>query len=359
MFSIAVTTYDRHESLIQTLASITNQTFTDFEVIVGNDNPGREVTARTVAVDDPRIRFVNHPRNLGEFENMNSLLRMSAGRYFTWIADDDLYAPDFLRSVYEALTKFDFPSCMFSSYHVLQDTELVDRGKIFSGERRLYTGPEFLRGYLARDIETIGTMGVCEATYLREHGGLGDVSADGKGFYCEYLQILRASEQEQVGYIDAPLMYFRVHDQSFSASLNTDLDQYQRASRNLIAAGIELFRTPRMIEDFNQNLTNMLRWFLGEFAAFYRPLGSVRFRTLLRFFFSGRVYVVSLRGSSLYWRAMRCLISAEAWLFWAVCKQKFLRRAPDWMIDFAYSVRTFLLDRPRSDGSASELESRI
>src|SRR5689334_7144903 len=191
MFSIAVTTYDRHESLIETLVSITNQTFSDFEVIVGNDNPARELTARSLTIDDPRIRFVNHPRNLGEFENMNALLQVSSGRYFTWIADDDLYAPDFLQSVYETLCQYDFPACVFPSFQIIRNTELVDRQKPFSGQRRIYGGPEFLRQYLARQIETIGTMGVCNAGYLREQGGLGDVSADGKGYYCEYLQILR------------------------------------------------------------------------------------------------------------------------------------------------------------------------
>lgn len=347
MFSIAVTTYDRHESLIETLVSITRQTFTDFEVLVGNDNPGREVTARTLMVDDPRIRFINHPRNLGEFENMNSLLSLSSGRYFTWIADDDLYAPDFLQFVYQALSKYDFPPCVFTAFHVLQNAELVDRKRIFSGEVRLYTGPQFLRNYLARDIETIGTMGVCRTSYLKEQGGLGDVSADGKGFYCEYLQILRASEQGDVCYLDEPLMYFRIHDQSFSASLNNDLAQYKQASRNLITAGIELFQTPRMIENFDQNLTNMFRWFLSEFAAFYRPLGSVRFISLLRFFFFARVYLETLAGSPLYWRAMRCLIAAEVWLFGAVCKQKFLRRAPEWLIDIVYSARAALGAGPR------------
>ena len=349
MFSIAVTTYDRHESLIETLVSITNQTFSDFEIIIGNDNPTRETTAHALAIDDPRIRFVNHPKNLGEFENMNTLLSMSRGQYFTWIADDDLYAPDFLQSVYETLCQYDFPSCLFTSFQILRNTELMDGEKFFSHERRLLTGPEFLRQYLARQVETIGTMGVCKASYLTEHGGLGDVSADGKGFYCEYLQILRAANEERICYIDAPLMYFRVHEQSFSASVNTDMAQYKRASRNLIAAGIELFQTPPIINDFDQNLTNMFRWFLAEFAAFYRPLGSVPLTTLLKFLFTARVHLSPLRKSPLYWRAARCLINAEVWLFWAVCKQKFLRRAPEWMIDLAYSVRAALWATPRPE----------
>jgi glycosyltransferase involved in cell wall biosynthesis len=362
MFSIALTTYDRHQSLIETLLSITKQTFADFEIIVGNDNPAREVTASTLAIDDPRIRFINHATNLGEFENMNTLLRMSRGRYFTWIADDDLYAPDFLQTVHQALCKYDFPDCLFTSFQVLQNTELVDRGKTFSGETTLYTGREFLRRFLAREIETIGTMGVIETNYLKSQDGLGDVSADGKGYYCEYLQILRAASQEHVCYIDAPLMYFRVHDSSWTV-VNTDTDQYKRALRSLIASGIEVFRTPTMIEDFDQNLTNILRWFLGEFVAFFRRRGGVRFMTLFKFFFSARDYISSLRGSALYWRAVRCLLTAEAGLFGDVCKQKFLATAPEWMIRFAYSVRRILFDRPRPprlpDKGGNTLESRV
>jgi len=362
-FSIAVTTYDRHQSLIETLVSITNQTFSDFEILVGNDNPSREVTATTLAMDDPRIRFINRPQNLGEFENMNSLLRESRGRYFTWIADDDLYAPDFLQSVYDALHKYEFPACVFTSFQVMQVTELVNSDKTFSREARLYSGREFLRRYLAREVETIGTMGVYEANYLKSLNGLGDVSADGKGYYCEYLQILRAAGQERVCYIDAPLMCFRVHEASWSASVNSDMEQYKRASKNLVAGAIEVFRTPALIEDFAQNLTNMLRWFLGEFVAFHRRQGGVPFRALLRFFVSARTYIESLRGSDLYWRSVRCLLSAEVWLFSAVCKEKFLASAPGWMIDFAYAVRRVLFDRPRPqrlpDKTGETLESRL
>ncbi len=362
LFTIAVTTFDRVELLKQTIASALSQTFADFELIIGNDNPTRELTSESLGFDDPRIRFINHPTNLGEFKNMNSLLELARGRYFTWIADDDEYAPHFLESVHDALEKYHYPSCVFTTFQLIGDTE-ERRGTAFSGETKLLSGREFLRSYLAQEIDTIGTMSVCETSYLKAQGGLGDVSADGQGFYCEYLQILRASTQEKICYIDEPLMHFRVHERSWSASLNTDLDQYYRAAKNLIAMAIDFFRTPQMIGDFNQNLTNLLRRFLGEFVALFRRGGGVRFVTLIKFFFSARVFVSSLRGSPLYWRAMRCLISAEVWLFWAVCKAKFLGSAPEWMIDFAYAVRGILFDLPRPERlpekSGNELESRV
>src|SRR5262245_34079194 len=159
LFSIGVTTYNRVELLVETLHSITSQTFGDFEVIVANDNPRRTVTAESLGILDSRIRFVNNPENLGEFRNMNSLLELSRGRYFTWIADDDLYAPDFLQRAFEALQRFNYPLCVFTSFGLMHGDRIDDEQR-HSGEIRLYTGREFLRSYLERRIRTMGVMGL-------------------------------------------------------------------------------------------------------------------------------------------------------------------------------------------------------
>src|SRR3972149_4035428 len=121
-FSIGVTTYNRPELLKQTLASILVQTFSDFEVIVGNDNTQATLSAEPFGIKDPRVRFINHPQNLGELRNMNALLGMSRGRYFSWQFDDDGYAPNFLEAVYSSLVKFNFPPCIFTSYQIIHGT---------------------------------------------------------------------------------------------------------------------------------------------------------------------------------------------------------------------------------------------
>lgn len=360
LFTIAVTTFDRLELLKQTISSVLSQTFGDFEIIIGNDNPARPLSPEMLGISDPRVRVINNETNKGEFDNMNSLLQLGRGRYFTWLADDDEYAPRYLESIHQALLKYDYRACVFTSFQNIGDGAVINPARIFSGETQLLSGRDFVRRYLAREIETVGTMSMCETKYLRAQGGLGDVSLDGKGYYSEYLQILRAAKQEQVCYIDAPLVYFRIHERSWSASLNTDLEQYKRAAKNLVGAGLELFQTPALIDDFDQNLTNMLRWFLSEFVAFFRRGGGLSYTTLIKFLVSARAYLRPLRGSRLYWRSVRCLIRAEVWLFWAVCKQKFLSAAPEWMIDFAYAVRKILFDRPRPAAIVDKkLESRF
>lgn len=343
-FSIGVTTYDRKELLIETLASITAQTFSDFEVIVGNDNPARHISAEALGINDQRIRFINHEHNLGGLANMNALLSASQGRYFTWLDDDNLYAVNFLQVVHDALIKFDYPKCVFTSFEDFRDFADLRPRPAPSSEFKLFTGPEFLRQYLARELKAIGVMGVFEADYLKQLGGVEDIDEGGKALYCEYALMIRAaSATEKIGYVDAPLAFFRLHKGAWHAT-ERDLGMYERAGMNLMKIGIECFRAPEMKADLNQNLTNLLRWVLSDFVATTREAGKASLLFLMRYFVDAKKYLASLKGSDLYWRSVRCLVAAETWLFWALCKQRILAVAPSGLVSLAYSVRSNLLE---------------
>ena len=137
-FSIGVTTYNRPEMLKQTLMSIRAQTFADFEVIVGNDYAQEPLSAEFLGITDSRIRFINHPQNLGEAGNMNTLLNMSRGRYFTWQCDDDLYAPNFLGEVHSALVEFNYPTCVFTAYEFIYGNSFPELARTPSGQGKIF-----------------------------------------------------------------------------------------------------------------------------------------------------------------------------------------------------------------------------
>jgi len=133
--------------LRQTLRSILAQSFGDFEVIVGNDDIAEVLTGEVLGIDDPRIRFVNHPRNLREVGNMNALLAMANGRYFTWLFDDDLYEPDFLQIAHDCLAEKGFPPAFFSSFRMLRPGETHQPRNFARGRVELLSGRKFLRRY--------------------------------------------------------------------------------------------------------------------------------------------------------------------------------------------------------------------
>ena len=115
--SIGVTTYDRLEMLVETVSSILAQTHKNLEILIGNDNPERNLTMSDLGLGyDPRIIIVNHSKNLGETNNLNWLLNNSSGRYFTWLADDDMIHPQHVEILARELSSREELSCTFSSY---------------------------------------------------------------------------------------------------------------------------------------------------------------------------------------------------------------------------------------------------
>jgi glycosyltransferase involved in cell wall biosynthesis len=284
-FSIGVTTYNRRDFLAKALSSILDQTFEDFEVLVGNDYVSERLSGDVFGVTDPRIRFINHSQNLGELKNMNYLLEESRGKYFTWLADDDLYARAFLQRVHEEIAKFQSPACVFTGYAkgTVFQTDLRDDGT----EGRLLTGREFLHKYLARDVRAQGCYGVFDREHLRRLGGMQQL---GGGFspYSDNLLAIRAGLLERVVYIDTPLVFLRLHDGAISVT-SPDVDAYTSAQEELCRECVIIFRHESVRDDFKSNLLLLLRWCVGDFYSVLERSAGFQGRRVLRYLpFLGR-----------------------------------------------------------------------
>jgi len=318
-FSIGVTTYDRVELLKQTLHSILTQTFEDFEVIIGNNNTSRLLTTEMLDVNDSRLTILNHKENLGQLGNMLALQKQSRGQYITWIADDDLYASEFLEAGHETILKFNNPECVFTGFQ--KGTEVPTEPNQFRGTVKLISGRDFLGDYLVGKLKTIGTMGFFRSDYLESEGGLEDLSRATIAIYTEYLQIIKAGSLEKVAFIDSPLVVYRDHEGSFSTS-NSELVPFKCAQQNLIRRSLEVLKHPSLLPDFERNLTCIFKFFLMDFANALWRAKVFTPRTFLRLLIESRSHLKPLKGTALYWRGMSSLLKAEAWLIRSIGSQK-------------------------------------
>lgn len=302
-FSIGVTTYDRKNLLKETLASIVQQRFTDFEVLVGNDFTQESLCGDSVGVKDPRVQFLNHPENLGELKNMNLLLTRSRGRYFTWLADDDLYAPDFLLAVHSALVRFEFPPCVFTSY----DSGGTFEPPVAEDEwpMELYSGGQFLDLYLSRRLRAVGCYGVFERDHLSRTGGMEPL---GTSFspYSDNLLAIRAGLLDRVGYVNTPLVFYRTHSGSISYT-SGDVDAFRSAQADLLRKSVEILQTSGR-EDTALHLYHLLRWCLVDFGSVARKAGGLSWRQAWGYASSVLPYVRMLRGSGLYGQGLTELV---------------------------------------------------
>lgn len=264
--TIGITTYNRKELLRKTLDSVLAQGFDDFEVIVGNDYTAEELTGEMLGIGDPRIRFVNHPVNLREVGNMNALLEMAGGRYFTWLYDDDLYAPGFMRTAYDSLSGAGFPQAYFCSYVIFPDGETPSDVPPPAGGPLEFSGRGFLNWYSVFRLKLFPTYGLFETQALRSRvGGFETLCDSAIALYSEYLFLAKCGLFERILFVDAPLYGYRLHEGSWSET-NTELDMYLTAGENLVRRSSEVLRVPELVADYSANLLKICSLHLIEFA---------------------------------------------------------------------------------------------
>lgn len=103
--SIGLPVYNGEDYLEESLLSIQDQTFTDFELVICDNASTDETEAicRSFASQDSRIRYVRNDRNLGAAKNYNRTLELARGDYFRWACHDDKLEPRCLEACVEVL----------------------------------------------------------------------------------------------------------------------------------------------------------------------------------------------------------------------------------------------------------------
>jgi glycosyltransferase involved in cell wall biosynthesis len=101
LVSIGIPTYNRPVGILRVLQEITNQTYSNIEIIVSdNYSLGRE-TEKIVGElmqKDRRITYFKQAENIGSFNNYKFLLEQSKGEYFMWVCDDDFRHPEYIEA---------------------------------------------------------------------------------------------------------------------------------------------------------------------------------------------------------------------------------------------------------------------
>jgi hypothetical protein len=97
--SVVIPTYNRRALLPQALRSISEQRYSNLEVIVVNDG-GAPVD--DIVATFPGVRLISNERNGGVEHAINTGYRAATGAYVTHVSDDDALYPDHIARLVEA-----------------------------------------------------------------------------------------------------------------------------------------------------------------------------------------------------------------------------------------------------------------
>ena len=79
------------EILTESIESVLNQTYTDFEFIILNDSPeNTELEKLILSYKDKRIRYVKNDKNIGISRSRNKLIELARGKYIAIFDHDDI-----------------------------------------------------------------------------------------------------------------------------------------------------------------------------------------------------------------------------------------------------------------------------
>lgn len=123
--SVGMPVYNEAGHLSKAIESILAQTFTDFELIISDNNSDDETPriCADYASRDPRIKFFRNDSNHGQVWNFNHVFNLSIGKYFMWASGRDFRHPRFLAGCFEALERHQSANLCYPEVVLMVDEE--------------------------------------------------------------------------------------------------------------------------------------------------------------------------------------------------------------------------------------------
>lgn len=108
MISVVIPLYNKEKQIANTLRSVFDQTYTDYEIIVVNDGSTDNSVAVVESLNDSRIRLI-HQKNAGVSAARNRGIEDAKGEYIALLDGDDEWKPEFLETMLTLVERY--PNC--------------------------------------------------------------------------------------------------------------------------------------------------------------------------------------------------------------------------------------------------------
>jgi glycosyltransferase involved in cell wall biosynthesis len=224
--SICIPTYKGAAHLTRAIRSVLAQTYGDLELLIIDDNSPDETPAVVASFDDPRIRYLRNPQNLGAEGNWNKCLELAHGRYFKLLPQDDALYPSCLAKQVAVLEGDPKEEIAF----VFCARSIVDSNDRAIMTRRYWSAPSAkiparaaIAACVARGTNVIGEpAGVLFRTHLATRIGHFDGSIP---YVIDLDYWVRLLAHGAAYYQSESLVFFRVSGGSWSVAIGSRQSQ--------------------------------------------------------------------------------------------------------------------------------------
>ncbi|MGE4578837.1 MAG: glycosyltransferase family 2 protein [Desulfuromonadales bacterium] len=202
--SVLMTAYNTGHVIAQTIQSILNQSFTDFEFVIVNDGSTDNTEDVIFSFNDSRIVYLSNSKNKGIVYSANKGVENCRGKYICRMDSDDICHKNRLKLQYRFMEKT--PQCIASSAHYKK----IKGSKITSSSKHYFQKKDKeIRVEMLRNAPIAQGCAIIRRELFEEH----EVRYDEDYLYCEDYEFWRqAMKYGSLHILNRPLLYYRQHE---------------------------------------------------------------------------------------------------------------------------------------------------
>ena len=136
--SVVVPIWNPGSAISRCIASLQNQTLKDIEILFVDDRgtDGAMELVRAAAEQDPRIRILQNPENMGAGVSRNAGIEAARGEYLSFVDSDDYVNEVFLERLYQKAISENLDIVKGRSVYILEDGTQTDHVELNDKIRR-------------------------------------------------------------------------------------------------------------------------------------------------------------------------------------------------------------------------------
>lgn len=212
--SVVMAAYNEEKFLKESIESILNQTFKDFELIIINDCSTDNSLEIMKSYNDKRIRIIDNQKNVGFLKSRNKALKIARGKYIAILDGDDISLPNRFK------IQFNYLENNLHIFLVGSSGIFIDENGTEIGRFRKYDDYELLAWRLPKSCGILSP-----SVMFRNHGIFYDVNFGGASDYKLYLDLL--SKGKYLTNLPDFLVKYRVHKGSMSIYNQLEQEGYR------------------------------------------------------------------------------------------------------------------------------------
>ncbi len=224
MFSVIIPLYNKAAYISETLKSILNQTFVDFEVIIVDDGSSDTSVEVIKTFNDPRVHLICM-QNSGVSVARNTAIQKATYHWIALLDADDLWDSNFLKEITQAIKVYPQNS-IFGTGRSRVFGNITERYANDFLPKAATTGLVNYFKVISKDLPPINSSNVVISKSLLVEKGL---FTEGMKQHEDHDLWLRVCETEEIVFVNKELSFYRkdIDDSASKSHFNAkDFERY-------------------------------------------------------------------------------------------------------------------------------------